>query len=87
MRVEDALELAAHILARDQGWTWTRVRRALTRETPTAVKLRHPISVRVVYLTVDAFPSRKPRWVPDWYEQEGEEIEAEVERLGVILGP
>ncbi len=87
VRVEDALELAAHILARDQGWTWTRVRRALTRETPTAVKLRHPISVRVVYLTVDAFPSRKPRWVPDWYEQEGEEIEAEVERLGVILGP
>lgn len=85
VRVEDALELAAHILARDRGWTWTRVRSALTKDKPTAVKLKHPVSVRIVYMTVDAFPGRKPRWLPDWYEQEGEEVDAEVERLGVLL--
>ena len=86
VRVEDALELAAHVLARDQGWTWTRVRRTLTKDEPTAVKLRHPIHVRIVYLTVDAYPGRKPRWIPDWYDQEGAEIDAEVERLRVLLG-
>ena len=86
VRVEDALELAAQLLARDQGWTWARVRRALTKDEPTAVKLRHPIPVRIVYLTVDAFPGRAPRWVPDWYDLEGEEIDAEVARLGVLLG-
>ena len=85
VRVEDALELATHILARDRGWTWSQVRRALTKDKPTAVKLKHPISVRIVYVTVDAFPGRKPRWLPDWYEQEGGEVDAEVERLGVLL--
>jgi hypothetical protein len=86
VRVEDALELAAHVLARDQGWTWDGVRRALARDEPTAVTLRHPVHVRIVYLTVDAFPGRTPRWIPDWYEQEGAEIDAEVARLKVLLG-
>jgi len=84
VRVEDALKLAAHVLARDRGWTWSRVRRALAKEEPTAVKLLHPIHVRIIYLTVDAFPGRRPRWIPDWYEREGEELEAEVERLRAL---
>ena len=87
VRVEDALELAAHILARDRGWTWSQVRRALTKDKPTAVKLKHPISVRIVYVTVDAFPGRKPRWLPDWYEQEAQDIEREVKRLKTLVAP
>ncbi len=62
------------------------VGRSLTKDKPTGVKLRHPVHVRIVYLTVDSFPGRKPRWIPDWYDQEAKAIDAEVERLKVLLG-
>ncbi|MBM4370647.1 MAG: L,D-transpeptidase family protein [Deltaproteobacteria bacterium] len=86
VRVENALELAAEILGRDQGWDWERVRRAAHRDRPVEVKLLRPVPVRVVYLTVDAHPARAPRWIADAYRQEDSRVTEEVRRLEVLLG-
>jgi len=70
VRVESALDLAAEILSRDQGTTWAQIKRALRRDRPTEVILARPIPIRLVYTLIDAWPGRRPRFLPDYYKQE-----------------
>jgi murein L,D-transpeptidase YcbB/YkuD len=68
IRVENALDLAGHLLRGQAGWNAARIRRAVDEGRTQHVKLADPLQVLIVYWTVSVGASGEVRYMRDVYD-------------------
>ncbi len=80
VRVQDALGLAASLLARTPGWTRARVDQVVAGRATTAVELDAPLPVYVAYFTATAEDDGGIATFPDIYGRDGPVVASLVDR-------
>lgn len=92
IRVEDPLDFAERLIARDRGWTGAEtrrfMRRALAREgEETTVRLEHPFPVHVAYFVVRVDEENATHFLADIYGLDEERVAALESRASGWLPP
>lgn len=67
IRVEEPVKLAQFVLEDQPTWTEERIRAAMEADTPSSVRLHHPIPVVIFYTTVVMGDDGRPQFLPDIY--------------------
>lgn len=72
VRVADAEKLASWLLAQDQGWSRSQVKRAMASGKTHIQPLKQPVAVDLVYYTALIDPSGELKLYPDIYGKDAE---------------
>ena len=70
VRVEQPVELAKYVLADQPEWTEEAIKKAMLGGVEKAVKLRQPLPVHIVYMTVWVDEAGNPQFLPDVYRRD-----------------
>jgi murein L,D-transpeptidase YcbB/YkuD len=71
IRVENPVDLAEWILARQTGWPRERIDAAIEGSETVSVKVRHPIQVVITYSTAAVMKNGEVHFFPDIYGEDG----------------